>query len=78
MDAAGSEEAFVARMNARARRMKMHNSHFANPHGLPGAQYSTAKDMALAACYAYVNPIIRECVDTPTYFFTTADGSPAK
>ena len=75
-DAAGSEEAFVARMNARARRMKMHNSHFANPHGLPGAQYSTAKDMALAACYAYVNPIIRECVDTPTYYFTLADGSP--
>ena len=69
---AGSEEAFVARMNARARRMKMHNSHFANPHGLPGAQYSTAKDMALAACYAYVNPIIRECVDTPTYYFTLA------
>lgn len=74
-DAAGSEEAFVARMNARARRMKMRNSHFANPHGLPGAQYSTARDMAIAGCHAYVNPTIRYIVGTKSCSFTMADGT---
>ncbi len=73
-DAAGSEDAFATRMNARARRMKMHNSHFANPHGLPGPQYSTARDMAIAGCYAYVNPIIRTCVDATSYNFILNDG----
>lgn len=73
-DAAGSEAAFANRMNARARRMKMHNSHFANPHGLPGPQYSTARDMAIAGCYAYVNPIIRTCVDAPSYHFILNNG----
>lgn len=74
-DTAGSTEQFVQRMNARARRMRMYNTHFANPHGLPGPQYSTAHDMALAACYAYNNPIIRNCINIPGYNFIKADGS---
>lgn len=73
-DAAGSVEAFVNRMNARARRMRMYNTHFANPNGLPAEQYSTAYDMALAACYAYNNPIIRRCINVPQYNFRMADG----
>lgn len=73
-DAAGSVEAFVNRMNARARRMRMYNTHFANPNGLPAEQYSTAYDMALAACYAYSNPIIRRCINIPQYNFRLADG----
>lgn len=75
-DTAGSMEAFVHRMNARARRMSMHNSHFANPHGLPAPQYSTARDMAIAACHAYVNPTIRHFVDIPSFSFTLANGAP--
>ncbi len=74
-DTAGSVDAFVRRMNARARRMRMYNTHFANPNGLPGPQYSTAKDMALAACYAYNNPIIRSYINVPSYTFTKADGT---
>lgn len=74
-DTAGSVEAFVARMNARARRMRMYNTRFANPNGLPAAQYSTANDMALAACYAYNNPVIRNCINIPSYTFRKADGS---
>ena len=74
-DAAGSVPAFVQRMNARARRMRMYNTHFANPNGLPAEQYSTAYDMALAACYAYSNPIIRRCINIPEFQFTLADGS---
>lgn len=73
-DTAGSVEAFVGRMNARARRMRMYDSRFANPNGLPAEQYSTAYDMALAACYAYNNPIIRSCINIPEYTFRTTDG----
>lgn len=73
-DTAGSVEAFVERMNKRARRMKMYNTHFANPNGLPAEQYSTAHDMARAACYAYHNRTIREYINIPTYDFVKADG----
>jgi len=73
-DTAGSTEKFVQRMNARAQRMRMYNSHFVNPNGLPGPQYSTANDMALAACYAYNNPVIRNCINIPEYDFRRADG----
>lgn len=47
---AGSEEAFVDRMNQRARRLGMRNTVFRNPHGLPDeAQLTTARDMAKLA-----------------------------
>ncbi len=74
-DTAGSVENFARLMNARARRMRMYNSHFTNPSGLPGPQYSTANDMALAACYAYNNPVIRSYINMPKFDFRRADGS---
>ena len=74
-DTAGSVPAFMQRVNARARRMGMHNSYFVNPNGLPANQYSTAYDMALAACYAYNNATIRRCINKPEYQFRMADGS---
>lgn len=74
-DCAGSVDAFVARMNARAKRMRMHNTHFANPNGLPAQQYSTAYDMALAACYAYNNKTIRSMINIPAYEFRRNNGS---
>jgi len=53
---AGSEAAFVARMNAEAKRMGLTGSHFANATGLPQADhYSTARDLAALAA-----AIIRE------------------
>lgn len=77
-DAAGSVPAFVRRMNDRARRMRMYNTHFANPNGLPAEQYSTAYDMALAACYAYSNPTIRSMINIPEFDFRLADGTTRK
>ncbi|MBK9160915.1 MAG: D-alanyl-D-alanine carboxypeptidase [Nitrosomonadales bacterium] len=45
---AGSEAGFVDMMNREAGRLGMHNTHFANPVGLPDAQhYSSAIDLAL-------------------------------
>jgi D-alanyl-D-alanine carboxypeptidase len=47
---AGSEEAFVARMNEAARRLNMTRTSFANPHGLPNDnQFSSARDLAKLA-----------------------------
>jgi D-alanyl-D-alanine carboxypeptidase len=47
---AGSEEAFVARMNEAAKRLGMRSTHFANPHGLPNdQQVTTARDLARLA-----------------------------
>ncbi|WP_455479375.1 D-alanyl-D-alanine carboxypeptidase family protein [Bartonella sp. B23] len=47
---AGSQEAFVKKMNAEARRLKMFGTHFANASGLPDpSNYSTARDIALLA-----------------------------
>src|SRR5215467_14590460 len=47
---AGSQEAFVARMNATAARLGMTRTHFANANGLPDPQQvTTARDLALLA-----------------------------
>jgi len=51
---AGSEPAFVERMNRRAAELGMNNYRFANSHGLPpapgeGEAYTTARDIAKAA-----------------------------
>ncbi|MTI45372.1 D-alanyl-D-alanine carboxypeptidase [Roseibium hamelinense] len=44
---AGSEDAFVRRMNAKARSLGMTRTRFTNPSGLPDtAQVTTARDMA--------------------------------
>ncbi len=44
----GTEEAFVAKMNERAKQLKMNNTHFINSNGLPAPNhYSTAMDIAI-------------------------------
>lgn len=46
----GTNDQFVAMMNAEAQRLGMTSSHFINPHGLPGkGQYTTARDLAILA-----------------------------
>ena len=62
-DNAGSIDAFAVRMNAKARELGMHNSHFVNPNGLPApGQYSTPRDMARVALAAYRNRAVRDIV----------------
>ncbi|MGQ9645422.1 MAG: D-alanyl-D-alanine carboxypeptidase family protein [Thermodesulfobacteriota bacterium] len=47
---AGSEEAFVSKMNEKAALIGMKDSQFKNSHGMPAeGQYTTATDMALLA-----------------------------
>jgi D-alanyl-D-alanine carboxypeptidase (penicillin-binding protein 5/6) len=62
-------------MNRMAEALGMRNSNFINPHGLtePG-QYSTARDMAIAARAAYRSPLLRSFASTKGYTFRYSDG----
>jgi D-alanyl-D-alanine carboxypeptidase (penicillin-binding protein 5/6) len=74
-DVAGSESAFAAMMNAKARSFGMAESYFVNPHGLSASgQHSTARDMARAALMAYRHPVIRDVVRRKYYAFRFASG----
>ncbi len=76
IDNAGSIEAFAEKMNAFAKTIGMNESNFVNPHGLPAeGQYSTARDIAVAAFEAYQIPDIREITRKLTYDFVFNDGS---
>lgn len=56
---AGSPEAFVARMNDKARDLGLRHTHYANPHGLPDPMHhSSARDLALIARAALANPVV--------------------
>jgi len=65
---AGSEDAFVRLMNARAAELGALNTRFQNPHGLdkPG-HFSTAYDLALLARLALLYPTFAEIVAKQTY-----------
>ncbi len=67
---AGTEKAFVARMNATARRLGMTQTHFFNANGLPHPQQvTTARDLAILArvllkefpqhAYLYSTPAVK-------------------
>jgi D-alanyl-D-alanine carboxypeptidase (penicillin-binding protein 5/6) len=74
-DVGGTQEGFAAMMNHKAAELGMRNSHFCNPHGLPNdQQYSTARDMAIAAQAAYRSPLLRSFFATRAYNFRFADG----
>jgi D-alanyl-D-alanine carboxypeptidase (penicillin-binding protein 5/6) len=73
-DAAGSTEAFAFLMNSRAEALGAYSSHFANPHGLPAAQHSTARDMSRIAYRAYHRPELREIMRQTFYPFRFTSG----
>jgi D-alanyl-D-alanine carboxypeptidase (penicillin-binding protein 5/6) len=62
-------------MNRKSASLGMRNSNFKNPHGLtePG-QYSTARDMAIAARAAYRSPLMRSFTSTKAYSFRYHNG----
>lgn len=73
---AGSIESFADEMNRKAQQLGLTGSHFVNPNGLPApGQYSTARDIARIARYAYFNPTIRNIVSMQTLQFQYANGS---
>lgn len=76
-DHSGSEAAFVASMNAKARQLGMMNSYFTNSNGLPSppGQYSTARDLSKLGMAALRHPAVREICAKRSYSFRLANGS---
>ncbi len=75
-DVGGSQEGFAAMMNQKASSLGMRNSNFINPNGLPQVgQYSTARDMAIAARAAYRSPLIRSFTATKAFQFRFNNGN---
>ena len=63
----GSEEAFCARMNARARSLGLQSTRFANPHGLYDEEhYTTAYELAQITAEALSIPLFSQIVSTYT------------
>ena len=71
---AGTVEAFVDKMNAKAADLGLKNTHFTNPHGLDNggykAGYSSAGDLATLAQYAMKNAEFRKLVGTVDWSIT--------
>lgn len=65
-------EAFLARMNERAREMGLVNTHYVEFTGLDERNVSTAADVARLLQKSQEHYLIREITTTPTYVFTSA------
>ncbi len=64
---AGSREAFVDKMNERARELGLENTHYANPIGLDSpSNYSSAADLATLARRLMANPAFAKIVGRPS------------
>lgn len=58
---AGNEENFVKKMNQKAKKIGLKNTHFSNPVGFDEPEnYSTAREIGLLSMFALQNPLIRE------------------
>lgn len=67
---AGSEEAFVEKMNEKARAIGATNTHFTNSHGLHDPDLSTTpRDMAIVARYGLRFPQLLELTSMKEYTF---------
>jgi len=69
---AGSDGAFVARMNATAAALGMNSTHYADTSGLSPASRSTAADQAVLAGRLMENPSLRSIVWHPSLPFPVA------
>ncbi|MGE5416325.1 MAG: D-alanyl-D-alanine carboxypeptidase family protein [Acidobacteriota bacterium] len=65
---AGSHEAFVQKMNDKAKQLGLKNTHFVNAYGLPTPDhYSSARDMATMGVYALKRPKLMELTRIKEY-----------
>jgi len=65
---AGSVEAFVEKMNDKAKELGMNDTQFKNPHGYTQTgHYTTARDMAVLTMYCLENDLFREITFAKEY-----------
>lgn len=67
----GGKEAFVERMNQKAKELGLENTYFRDPAGLDDEGFSTAHDLALLASFAMRKDLFREIVKTPQTTITS-------
>ena len=73
--AGGSENAFVALMNQKAKEIGANSTHFETASGLPkGRQYTTARDLTIILKKALTYPLIREILGKKGWTVRTAAG----
>lgn len=66
---------FISQMNRKAMELKLYNTHFVNVTGLDAdGHYSTARDLALLADYAFDNKKFSPIVEMKEYEFTSDTG----
>lgn len=71
----GDEQIFVEKMNAKAKELKLFSTHFANPIGFDSLEnYSTVRDLAQLARYAYRKPFVRDAVKTKSTTISSING----
>lgn len=74
----GNVEAFVARMNRRAKELGCEDTHFVNPHGYHDPQhYSTALDLARMASEGVKLDAFRKITSAPSYIMKIQRGNNA-
>jgi len=61
----GGLDTFVARMNARAKALGMHDTRYVEPTGLSSHNQSSAHDLATLVAAAYKEPLLRELSTSP-------------
>ncbi|UNO39088.1 D-alanyl-D-alanine carboxypeptidase [Streptomyces sp. MST-110588] len=71
---AGSEEAFIAKMNATAKELGMTNTTYTDASGLQESTVSTAEDQVKLAKKAMTDPVFRAIAKMPSYTSTTTSG----
>jgi D-alanyl-D-alanine carboxypeptidase (penicillin-binding protein 5/6) len=72
----GNPNKFIELMNAKATKLGLNNTHFANSHGLDAENhYSTARDLALLAKFAMNNDFVTETVAKQNLIVYSDDGS---
>jgi D-alanyl-D-alanine endopeptidase (penicillin-binding protein 7) len=67
-------EAFVARMNAKAKELGMAHATFVEPTGLEARNRASAHDVALMLRAGFEEPIVRAAAKMGEYRFTTVQG----
>jgi D-alanyl-D-alanine carboxypeptidase (penicillin-binding protein 5/6) len=75
----GSEEAYLAEVNRRAKELGMTDSTFRSPHGLPPGpgllpDQTTARDMAILAQYCVLHPTLMQWTNQQQITFRTESG----
>ncbi len=76
---AGSIDAFVERMNAKAAELGLVNTHFVNPHGLHDENhYTTARELSIMAREAMKNETFRSIVESAHVYLEVTNMTPER